>query len=264
MNLFYCTYFDHIKRAGYRPDVIVENWLGCNKRVVFGANQQEIDVMVNQGVNAELIDIGVGVSYPPDIANAQNACVNYCFDILGADWLVYMQGDQYLTLVGDTYLAERIREISDHPNIYTISVMCVALYSYMWNHQTTITISHKETRIIYDMTGDGANCNTYNPMVSDGNNLFLDIGYLGLPQYYGKMVNHKEIWKDGDPYKSHWLKVYSRDVDEAVRMAYKSIAKVKQRSIEPIDFSIYEDIINRLQLREDYIYCKSIMDNILG
>ena len=249
MKVLFATYFDHIERCRYNPGLIVENWVDS---VVFTSNE-DID-----GIN--VVKLGKSIITPNDIPVAQNMCVDYCFDVLMADWVVYCMGDQYITEKG----VETILEFIDglEPSIHNVPVPQTQLYCHMWMYLTTITVSHRDNRVIYDPSGDGLNCNGMNHSI-DGTGLAYDIGYIGLPQYWGKMSNHRHIWKDGDTYKDAWLKVYSRNVPDAVRMAYKAIKRFKGEALQPINFEEWRILLGKLDLMDDYTFCTGILSTML-
>lgn len=253
----YATYYDHMERAHYDPVLIVENWNMCDRRVVFAANEAEMNVLKAHNIDADIINIDIDISNPTHIPIAQNACVRYCFDVLGTDWLMYAQGDQYMTPAGDASIHAFI--MGNPSLISTVSVMHIQLYAYLWNHQSPVTISHKSAPVVYDVTSDGATCNVHNPAAPDGNGWFHDVGYMGLPQYAGKMNSHRHIWNDGDPYKAQWLALYAVDKDAAVRMIYKTIKRYMRADINPLEFSVYENTLTRMGLIDDYNYCMSIL-----
>ena len=249
MKVLFTTYFDHIERCRYNPGLIVENWVDS---VVF-TSDEDIDGM-------DVVKLGKSIITPNDIPVAQNLCVDYCFDVLKADWVVYCQGDQYITSKG----VERILDViaRSATNIYSIPVLQTHLYSHLWYHQFTIMVSHRNNRVLYDTRGDGLNCNsTANPITGDG--LAYDIGYIGLPQYWGKMNNHRHIWKDGDTYKDAWLKLYSRNVPDAARMAYKAIKQIKGEALQPINFEEWRILLGKLDLMDDYTFCTGILSTML-
>lgn len=256
MKIIYATYYDHIDRAGYMPELVVENWLNCDERVVCSAPGQ-VDRLSSRGLDATIVDIGIGISKPSDIPRAQNAAIDQCFR-MGADWVIYIHGDHYLSAGGDIFLREACQVASGNPVQYTIPVYGVKLYCAHFVHAFTITISHKTARIIYDEQGDGVRCNIWNPCVEPSAHVAYDIGYIGMPQYKAKMENHGIIWNDST-HKDLWLKMYERNMALAVQFAYKEIRWSMSGKLEPIDLEHYGMLLNRMDLMADYNYCMGIL-----
>ncbi len=217
--------------------------------------------MASRGVDAELVDIERSICVPSDIPKAQNACIKYCFD-LGADYVVYMMGDQYLTKEGDRYIKERINELGDEAHC-GIPTMNIQMYSYMWKHHWQLSISTKTHIIEYNEKADGDETVGLWPRPTDRIDLLQDIGYMGTEAYYMHLKNHMHIWIPPDPhytYKLHWIKLYERgNIDEAVQLAYQAIRKSKGIGVEPIDTTLYKELLDKMDLWSDYVFCSNIM-----
>ena len=251
MKVLFATYFDHIERCRYNPGLIVENWVDG---VVFVSNKEEAKLVTG----VDVVELDKGIVIPSDIPLAQNMCLDYCFDVLMADWVVYCHGDQYITEKGvERILAKTVGK----PSKYFVPVPQTHLYSHLWMHYYTITLSHKDDRVLYDPSGDGMKCNIGKNSV-EGKGLAYDIGYIGLPQYWGKMNNHRHIWSD-DPYKEEWLKLYSENIPEAVRMAYRAIKVSKGETLSPIHWGEWRILLGKMNLLGDHTFCVSIMDSMM-
>jgi len=258
----YFTYFDHIERAGYVPELIVEHWDSCDRRIVFTSCESEIDVMKERHVDAELINIGIGINIPSDIPIALNACTDWCY-AHGADNTVLIIGDQYLTIQGDDVVRDFICNGGKIGYLNTIHVL---LYSYQWGHPNQLLVTSKDRRLACTLRGDGQELDWQPEKIVDDDTLLLDIGYMGCETYRKHIDNHRYIWGSPDEwykYKLAWLDTYNRDRDEAIRMAYRNLKESKGRGLEPIDFHIYEELIGKMGLTDDYHRCVSIIKEFI-
>ena len=256
--IIYATYYDHIDRANYHPELIIKNWDSCDRRIIFASRQEEADtVHEKRGVDAEVIVINKGISCPADISAAQNYCVDYCHNTLGAEWLAYFQGDNFLTKSGDDYISARIHR--KDVTCLAFNVIAVRLYSLLWPMQTS-WLSWKQRMVWFDQYGDGAAHNCNHKIDADG--MIIDVGYLGTPQYLGKMRNHNHIWPDVS--KERWVSMHSKNLNKAINMAYQAAQIGKQtKLLLPIDREIYEEAIEFLGLEDDYEMCMSVIKDYL-
>lgn len=252
MTTIYATYYDHIERAGFNPQLVIKNWNSCDKRVICCA-QGQVDILKAMNLDADIIDIGLGISTPSDIAKAINISMKVCFDT-GADYVVWVFGDLYVTDKGDKFMAESISNNA----CGSIPSMGVSLYTIMYAHADQVVINSRDNRPLRDPIADGeALLVRPIPLTSDLS-LILDIGYIGTPQYYTKMRNHVHIWPD--PYKAKWAKAYeSGHIAEAVRAAYKSIHRWRGAPLVPMDYETNKELIERLNLQEDFAFCNKIL-----
>jgi len=260
--IIYTTYYDHIKRANYHPKLIVKNWDSCDRRIIFVSQQEEADTVHERGVDAEVIVINKGIVRASDIPIAQNYCVDYCHNTLGAEWVIYFQGDNFLTKLGDDYISSRIQK--KDLTCLTLNVMSVRLYSPTWRAHTT-HVSHKERMVWFDESGDGNAADCDHNIDADG--MILDVGYFGTPQYLGKMRNHNYIWPDVS--KVRWVTMYGKDLNKAIRMGYQTSMQgmglygKTGTKLRPIDREIYGEMIEFLGQEEDYRLCMSVLQDYL-
>lgn len=260
MTIIYCTYFDHIERCGYKPELIVENWNSCDKRVVFTSTNEEAELLRSMNLrDAMVVPTGISINVPSDIPKAQNVCLDMCYNTIGANNVVYIMGDQYLTGKGDQFIRNSIW------GGFTGSIpsMGVSLYSKMWVHYFQLIISNYDNRITYNEKADGEETVEFCNVLTQDLDLALDIGYISTEAYYKHLRNHIHIWGKPDvhyDYKKRWLLTYEGWVhaydnvvlDYVTRMACKAMVKAKQRSLEPIDVNIYSDLIDKMGLWLDY------------
>lgn len=260
--IIYATYYNHINRANYCPELIVKNWNSCDRKIVFVSRQEEADTVHERGVDAEVIVINKGIVRASDIPIAQNYCVDYCHNTLGAEWLVYFQGDNFLTKSGDDYISARIQR--KDVTCLAFNVMAVRLYSLLWRMQSS-WISRKQRTVWFDERGDGAAHDCEHKINADG--MIIDVGYLGTPQYLGKMRNHNYIWPDVS--KERWVSMYPKNLNKAISMAYQTARKglnmygKETKLLLPIDRKIYEEAIEFLGLEGDYETCMSVLKDYL-
>lgn len=126
--IIYATYLDHIDRGAYHPEIVVENWDGCDRRVVC-CSGDEVERL--RYVDADIIPIDISIATPSDIPRAFNRTIETCFN-LGADWVVFIYGDLYLTQLGDTLISEHLHDPG--AVVGTIPSMGVQLYTEMYAH----------------------------------------------------------------------------------------------------------------------------------
>lgn len=250
--LVYATYLDNIDRGGYQPGIVTSCWNECDRRMLFVGDAGGMEHCGN--VDAEIINIGHKISQPQDIPIAQNKCVNYCYDVIGADWVLYIQGDVVLRSSGDRSVAEWVsRGVRG-----AIRTMGATLYAYTWLG-VVATLSHKDTPVVYDVRGDGANCGMIDDpgLIEHDGNIMWDIGYLGVPQYRAKMINHNHIWPSGG--KREWLDMYGRNPTMAIQKVYANLRNETKMDIRPIDIEQYAEIVDCLGQMDDYGRCAELM-----
>ena len=247
----YGTYYDHIARGGYRPDVCAANWGNCDVGVIFGGDMDEVEIIRSYKLPQEIINIEFKISVPTDIPIAYNKCTQYLWDVIGADWVVWCSGDEYITRAGDDYLYKCMEDGVTG----AMPIMHHMLYAPQYCHANTLSIMNTKDRIIFDETADGEGCEIMPPRIcADDNTMFLDFGYLGTPQYSRKMDNHRYIWGEDD-HKTLFLKLWNAGrKNEAVMLVYKAL-KDWGGTLEEINLEVYGELIERLDLMEDYKYC---------
>lgn len=271
MTTIYMSIMNHVKRAGYRPDIITENWVHADKRILFCGNEQDVDECKASGEyawNIDMVDLGFEISHPSDISLVQNQCFDYCFDS-GADWVVYSMADQYLTENGDIVATRFINKPG--ATFCTFYTLYNQLYVKLMVQYNTLMVHSRQHRI--HTSGDGEYVEIdgqkfahmpindkleYVDVGAEYNyNNVLDMGYLGTHQYAAKMFNHNYIWPDA--YKTRWLNLYGINPVAAIRMAYQ---QNDNRPWTPINLEWYRHIIKRLGQMEDYEMCMEVLRNM--
>ena len=253
----YATYYDHIERGGYNPALVVSSWKSCDSRVICCASGQ-VDVLKRLNLDAEIIDIGLGISVPSDIPKAINKSLDTCFD-RGTDWLVFIHGDLYMTEYGDRFIYNGIKD--GHSASGTIPVMGVSLYSIMYVHNSLLTINSRDSRARHNPDADGDEMLVQPDAWTQDLSLLLDIGYMGLEQYYTKTRNHVHIWPED--FKRNWLRMYERgDKAGCVRATYKAMRVWRCAPLVPINLDIYRDLLEKMNLMDDYAFCTSLMPQV--
>jgi hypothetical protein len=257
-SLAYVTYFDNIERGGYRPDLVVENWNSCNSRIIC-TSPIAGDVVEAMDLDVKVVDIGMQIHAPSDIAVALNKTVDVGFE-LGFDWVVLIFGDLYLTVEGDEFIAGCIRQGKGPGGM--IPVLGTSLYSSMYIHNNQININSVDYRPCRVEVADGEEMEIYPEAWTDNPLLALDLGYLGTKQYYRKMKNHVNIWPD--QYKREWIRMYeSGNIDGAIEMAYGSMRFWRGAPLSLFPYDAYKLMIDRLNLHDDFERCKSIMSKFM-
>jgi hypothetical protein len=262
-KIVYATYYDNVIRGGYRPDVCTAHWNSCDASVIFGGDEEECAAIRSYGMAHEIINIDRKISVPTDIAKAFNKCVNYIWDTYKADWIVWCHGDTHMTEIGDKLIRKFIQAGIDGTGLMagTVPIMSYMLYAQQYNHPGTMQImSAGAGRITFYETADGEESNVWNPICADGNDMFLDFGYLGVPQYYGKMNNHQHIWGQ-DKHKALFMKLWNRgEREKAVRLAYKSLKDYRGGvGLIGLNMDVYGELIERLELMDDYKFCSKFL-----
>jgi len=261
MNITYCTYYDHIIRGGYYPELVVENWNNCTKRLITCANGQ-YDVLRDMKLDAEIIGIGIDINIPSDIPRAFNRTLDIGFD-LGADVVVFIHGDMYLTDRGDEHL---FRMINNNPNpLGSMYGMGVQLYAWQYNHPFQLTISSRdpERRAIVDPKGDGENMIRGGGSWTEDITMLLDIGYYNSFQYYTRLKSHVNVWGH-EGWKDEVIKLYeSGEKRQAIARAYKEIRAWARKPLEPANMEPYRNLMDRFDLWEDHKFCLDILKDYL-
>jgi hypothetical protein len=262
-KIVYATYYDHVARAGYRPDVCTVHWNSCDVSVIFGGDEEECDAIRSYGMAHEIINIDRKVSVPTDIPKAFNKCINHIWDTYDADWIVWCHGDIHITKTGDKYIRKFIQAGIDGTGMMagTVPIMHHMLYAQQYNHPYTIQImSDGVGRITFDETQDGEVSNLWNPICADDNDMFLEFGYLGTPQYYAKVNNHQHIWGQ-DGHKALFLKHWDcGDKEKAVRLVYKALKNYRGGvGLIGLNMDVYGELIERLELMDDCKYCSKFL-----
>ncbi len=254
----YATYYDNVIRGGYRPDVCTAHWNSCDVSIIFGGDEDECNAIRSYGMTHEIINIDRKVSVPTDIPKAFNKCIDYIWDVYKADWIVWCFGDEYITKAGDKFLCKFIQAGIDGTGMLagTVPIMHYMLYAEQYVHPGTIQImSDGIGRITFDEMEDGEKSNVRNPICAEDNDMFLDFGYLGSPQYHGKMYSHQYIWGE-DGHKTLFLKLWMcGEWGKAMQLVYKSLKEYKGGTLEEIDLGVYGELIERLDLMDDYNFC---------
>lgn len=256
MRIFYCTYYDHIMNARYNPVLAIENWNHCTDRLVTCSPDEEYTLHTLLGSDANICNIGVSIDVPSDIPVALNKTIDTAF-IMGADVVVMIYGDIYLTPLGDDFLSVNIASV-DEP-FATLPSIGVDLYVEMSNHRATLTVSSKNKRAKSNELADGEEMVSVGDPWSDDPTMLLDIGYLSTDMYYAHLRNHASIW-GMDPFKAQFMKLYERgNMREAIRHAYKEIRNWARKPLVATNMTPYKDIMDRLHLWEDYNMCMSVL-----
>jgi hypothetical protein len=213
-------------------------------------------------LDAEIIDIGININSPQHIAYAFNSSMDACFDA-GADTVMFVAGDAYITEAGNAFINNHIKEYTE-PGL--MMVQAVELYCKVWE-TFVISISTKENRVTYGVQGDGAlvyykgeELNRQGSLSHD-ESLILDLGYLSTYIFSRKMISHDFVWPN--PNKKKWLRMYGNDKASAVRHRYLELRHYMKRPLQPINYEIYKDLIEKLNLQEDYAMCNKILEEFV-
>lgn len=252
-------FVDNLERCHYNIPFVTENW-DADRNIVFTGNHYTTATLkeaFNKSYDKiEVIQLSNRITTPSDISKAFNASVNYCYERMNADAVIYFHADAYVTEGG----MKRFLQHYEYKQPAAISYIACQLYSKLWSYPTGAVLSFKHNRSYFDENEDGMAMKFAPKLFDDDHSLVLDIGYLTIAEYTNKMFAHNSIWPDD--YKTKVLDEFRKSTDAGLRMAYRKIHEVKQCALEVITEAYYAPIYDRFNLWDEYHHCMKIMGEI--
>jgi len=255
-------YIDNLERLKYDIPLIIRNWR-ADRIVLFSGGDVTTSILqnhVSENDKLSIIQIDKSINRPTDIPIAFNHCIDYCYDVLGFDSLIFSHADVYITKAGMDFLAEG----HDNDKYISLEYDHVQLYSHMWASWSAVILSYKDRRVHWDLTDDGSRIigpgklgdkyvhDWYNP------DFVLDVGYLTVQAYINKMKNHNFIWPDA--YKVVVALALEFDKAAGLQMAYNMIKSYCP--LVPIEESRYGELFDYFQCWDEYRMCVDLMKNL--
>jgi hypothetical protein len=255
--LIIATYVDNLEYGAYNIPFLINNW-DADKVIIFSGSSTTTDILHTQlGEKVSVIELGIHIHTPTDIPKAFNASVDYSYNILKTDALIFVHGDTHISKACMQFLkftynkSQAVSMIYDH----------VQLYSYMWVAHPAVILSNTDCIVKWDETNDGGALDG----IYEGKKNYIhnyydrdmihDIGYFTIDQYVKKTFSHNHIWTD--PFKTHILKLFEKDRQAALHLVY---TKIKEYCpLVPIRQEPYAEVLDYFQVWQEFIMCSEIM-----
>lgn len=194
-KIVFATYIDNQKEIEYPIRFLLsENPM----LIVFSSDEENMKCLAEQEVMSTVI--GKKIQSPSDIALAQNACIDYVFEKMNADFVIWQQADTYITEEGYEIIKKFCVQGNEHKSI-ALNNKHIRLFHLCHTDYFGVTVFGKEHK--HRFINDGA-CtehtggNQYYRMGSD--NASIDIGYLSIEQCRKHLSQHKKTWGGGNDF----------------------------------------------------------------
>lgn len=252
MKIVFATYVDHQREILYPLDFQVrEN----PDLVVFCSDEANRDFLLSGGIVAE--PIGFGISFPADIATAQNMCLDRVISKYDPDFVVWVQADMFITDFGHGLIREFC--VPENRNravalmIQHLRLMLVACQGVFG-----VTIIGRDSGVRFQF--DGAYVDRYKSIgafdIGERNLIpAVDIGYLTVDQYKRHRRRHNVTWKECDN------NFDVSDVDYAEFVLRRDYGLVGSNGVFERDTYLFS-LISRMGLVDEYEKLRSIFGKL--
>ncbi len=189
MKIIYATYIDNQKEINYPLDLLIKE---IPNLFVFISDVNELSHFLktqNTSVERQVIDFKIKSHL--DISTAQNKCIDFLFNKLEADFVVWVQADTYITKEGFE-LIKHACDINNKSICVSLRVRHLKLFHVCHSDYFGVTIigSKSKERFI----GDGAYTQNSGKNQLGSEDCTIDIGYLSVEQTRAHLTRHQTTW----------------------------------------------------------------------
>jgi hypothetical protein len=256
MKIAASIYVDHQDEIQFPVGFITRDFQCFDRIYFFGSDKANTALLeeirdqhlLRDRITCVTIDHKVVTSF--DISIAQNKCLDYLVAHDGCEYFMTVQADILLTDRAKAIMKDWIATRQDLKDAYHLTVLHARLF--IPTHPTYFGFTMMGRESDQRFVGDGAYLRgtPYNPHEWN----CLDVGYLGIEQYYRHIARHRKTWKENLRI-GELADLYHRDRKKFIMAVLEHTGHecpgVPFRLMDLSD-PVFKDVIESMGLQRDY------------